>query len=89
QVGARMVTGCAGQGHELLALAVVENLEVGGMEPFADARKEIEATSNRLHAADFEVLDDSEREEFVALASAARDHAGANLRSDSTAAIPS
>lgn len=57
-------------------------------EPFADARKTIEAASNRVHAPDFEVLDDGEREELVELATTARDHAVANLSPESMAAVP-
>ena len=67
----------------------------GWPEPFpdgerqADARKEIEAASNRMHAPDFEVLDDSERAELVDLAAGARQHADALLTPESMAAVPS
>jgi len=40
-----------------------------------DARNEIEAATDRLHAADFEVLDDAERSELRDLAKTARSHA--------------
>ncbi len=48
-------------------------------EPMREMRDEIEAMSNRLHSADFESLTDDEREEFVALAKGARNHAMANM----------
>lgn len=48
-------------------------------EPMADARNEIEAAANVLHAADFEVLTDDERAEFRQLAKDARDHAGSKM----------
>lgn len=56
--------------------------------PNADARNEIEAAANQLHAVDFEVLTDDERVEFKALAKAARDHAGSKMSADSGAALP-
>lgn len=56
--------------------------------PNADARNEVEAHANQLHAADFEVLTDDERVEFKALAKAARDHANSKMSADSGAAIP-
>ncbi len=43
----------------------------------AEAREEIEAMTDRLHAPDFEVLTDDERAELRALAKAARAHATA------------
>jgi hypothetical protein len=42
----------------------------------SDRRNAIEATTDQLHAADFEVLDDTERAELRGLAKAARDHTG-------------
>jgi hypothetical protein len=57
-------------------------------EPLRDARNEIEAASNRLHAADFEVLTDDERDEFVALAKAARNYAGERITPETGAALP-
>lgn len=57
-------------------------------EPLRDARNEIEAASNRLHAADFEVLTDEERDEFVALAKGARNHAGERLTPETSAMPP-
>ena len=59
-------------------------------EPLRDARKEIEAASNRLHAADFEILSDDEREEFVTLAKAARNHAGEKMKTSpgASASLP-
>jgi hypothetical protein len=52
-------------------------------EPLRDARQEIEAHGNRLHAPDFEVLDDDERDELVRLLKAARDHVRAKLEASS------
>lgn len=49
-------------------------------DAMADARNEIEAAANRLHAADFEVLNDDERAEFRLLAKAARDHANEKMK---------
>ncbi len=46
----------------------------------ADAREEIEAMTDRLHAPDFEVLSDDERAELRALAKAARGHASAKAK---------
>lgn len=57
-------------------------------EPMRDARKEIEAHSNRLHSADFVVLSDDERDEFVSLAKGARDYAGERFNPDTGAALP-
>lgn len=57
-------------------------------EPLRDSRKEIEAVSNRLHAADFDVLTDDERDEFVALAKGARNHAMERFGPKSGAALP-
>lgn len=51
-------------------------------EPMSDSRDEIEALSNRLHSADFEVLTDEERDELVTLAKGARNHAMANMGPD-------
>lgn len=48
-------------------------------EPMTEARNEIEASANQLHAADFEVLTDDERAEFRILAKAARDYAGTKM----------
>ncbi|MGH1491828.1 MAG: helix-turn-helix domain-containing protein [Acidimicrobiales bacterium] len=56
--------------------------------PNVDARNEIEGMANRLHAPDFDVLSDDERDEFKALAKAARDHAGSKMSADSGAALP-
>jgi hypothetical protein len=42
-----------------------------------DAREEIEAMTDRLHAPDYDVLTDEERTDFRNLAKAARGHAGA------------
>ncbi len=58
-------------------------------EPMRDARKAIEVESNRRHAADFEVLTDDEREEFVTLARGAGAHAGERLTPATGAALPS
>lgn len=52
--------------------------------PLADARNEIEAFANQLHAVDFEVLTDDERDEFRQLAKAARDHAGTKMTASSS-----
>lgn len=48
-------------------------------EPLTDARNDIEADANRLHAADFEVLADDDRAELRELARAARNHAMAKM----------
>ncbi len=56
--------------------------------PFADARKALEAAGNVLHAADFDTLDDAERDEFRDLAKAALAHAATKLTADSGAALP-
>lgn len=56
--------------------------------PMADARNEIEAVANRLHAADFELLTDDERAEFRVLAKAARDHAGTKMTAESSTMPP-
>ena len=67
----------------------------GWSEPYpdgaslSDARDEIEATANQLHAADFETFTDDERDEFRELAKAARNHAGARMTPRSGAALPS
>ena len=53
-----------------------------------DARNEIEAQANRLHAVDFEVLSDDERDEFRELAKAARNHAGTLQTPESSMAPP-
>lgn len=58
-------------------------------EPMGDARKAIEVESNRRHAADFEVLTDEEREEFVTLARGAGAYANERLTPESGAALPS
>jgi len=50
----------------------------------ADAREEIEAMTDRLHAPDFEVLNDDERAELRALAKAARGHATAKAEEASS-----
>ncbi len=50
----------------------------------ADAREEIEAMTDRLHAPDFEVLDDDERAELRALAKAARGHSAAKAEEASS-----
>lgn len=57
-------------------------------EPFAEARKTIEATANTLHAPDFDPLTDDERAEFRTLAKAALAHASSKLTPASGAAIP-
>ena len=51
-------------------------------EPLRDLRKEVEAASNRLHAPDFDVLTDDERDEFVELAAGARAYAEARINPD-------
>jgi hypothetical protein len=56
--------------------------------PMAEARNEIEALANQLHAADFEVLTDAERAEFRQLAKAARDYAGTRITAESSAMPP-
>jgi hypothetical protein len=58
-------------------------------EPLRAARNEIEAESNRRHSADFEVLTDDERDEFVALAKGARNYAGERITPETGAALPS
>ena len=57
-------------------------------EPLRDARNEIEADGNIRHAADFEVLTDDERDEFVALAKGARNYAGERVTPETGAALP-
>jgi hypothetical protein len=57
-------------------------------EPMVEARGEIEAHANRLHAADFELLDDEERAEFRQLAKAARDHANSKMTASSSVMPP-
>ncbi|MDH3294856.1 MAG: hypothetical protein OER95_11115 [Acidimicrobiia bacterium] len=52
--------------------------------PLTDARNEIEADANRLHAADFEVFTGDERTEFRQLTRAARDHARTRMTADSS-----
>ncbi len=56
--------------------------------PFAEARKEIEAVSNTLHAPDFDTLSDDARDEFRTLAKAALAHASASLSAASGAVAP-
>ncbi|MFN0027376.1 MAG: hypothetical protein ACKV2O_09395 [Acidimicrobiales bacterium] len=58
------------------------------MSPLADARKEIEAASNTLHAADFNVLVEDERDEFRTLAKAALTYASPKLTPSTRAALP-
>jgi len=48
----------------------------------ADARNEIEAATDRLHAPDLEVLTADERQELRDLAKAARAHASAAAKGD-------
>jgi hypothetical protein len=66
----------------------------GWPEPYPDgapneeARNEIEAHANQLHAVDFDVLTDDERAEFRVLAKGARDHANAKMSAGSGAALP-
>lgn len=55
--------------------------------PFAEARSAIEAAANRLHAPDFDVLTDAERDEFRSLAKAALAHASAKLTPASGATL--
>ena len=57
-------------------------------EPMRDARDEIESVSNRLHSVDFEVLTEDERDELVALAKGARNHAMANIGTEMQVALP-
>ncbi len=57
-------------------------------DPMVDARSEIEAFANQLHAADFEVLTNDERAEFRELAKAARDHAGTKMTPASSSMPP-
>ena len=57
-------------------------------EPMAEARNEVEAHANLLHADDFDVLTDDERAEFRQLAKAARDHAGTRMTAESSAMAP-
>ena len=54
----------------------------------ADARNEVEAHANRLHAHDFHVLTDDERAEFRALSKGARDFAGTKMTDESSATPP-
>lgn len=66
----------------------------GWSEPYPDgsvmedARNELEAQANRLHAADFDVLSDGEREQFRELSRAARNHAGTRLTARSSMMPP-
>ena len=66
----------------------------GWPEPYPDgsdkreARDELEAHANRLHAEDFDVLTDDERAELRQLAKAARDHAGTRMTDDSSVMPP-
>lgn len=57
-------------------------------EATADARTDVEAHANRLHAHDFEVLTDDERAEFRALSKGARDFAGTKMTAESSATPP-
>ncbi len=57
-------------------------------ESMTEARSQIEAAANLLHAVDFEVLTDDERGEFRLLSKAARDHAGTKMTPTSSAMAP-
>ena len=56
--------------------------------PLEDARNELEAQANRLHAPDFDVLTDDERDEFRELTRAARNHAGSLMTAESSMTPP-